>query len=142
MRWPFVSRSRYDDARAEADRQRRRADTAAQHEATAVFNRTQVLKQNADADATNRRLHARNLELGRRLSALTESDPEYAASLERRVERLKHVGFRVLAAYHAEKQRADRLQAQWDDLLGLNKPEVAAGETWQERRELKMRWDK
>lgn len=115
----IVTRRRYEAdlaaAKAEASRQRRRAETAEGHAATAVYNRKQVLKQNAEQDAANRRLEGRVLELGRRLAAYAEADPEYAASLERRVARLQRVGKRLLAAYALEKHRADKRQALDDD---------------------------
>lgn len=44
--------------------------------------------------------------------------------------------------YEAEKKRADRLQSQLDDALGLNEAAVTLGETWQNRRDQKMRYDK
>jgi hypothetical protein len=135
----LVTRRRYqrdiDAARAEIDRQRRRADQAQNNAATAIFNRGQMLRQLAEADAANRRLHERNLELGRRVSQLAESDPEHAAALERRVARLVKVGARLLAAYVAEKRRADQLQARLDDALGLNTTAVIEGSRWQQRRE-------
>lgn len=116
----FVSRRRYEQelaaAKAEADRQRRRAETAAEHAATAVFNRKQVLRQNAELDAANRRLAGRNQALGERISALTEADPEYLAALEQELA--------------AEKRRADRLQERLDDAVGLNDPRVLAGPYW------------
>ncbi|KOG21767.1 hypothetical protein [Streptomyces viridochromogenes] len=122
------------DATAETDRQRERADNAEQAQATAEYNRGQVLNQLNTADAANRRLHDRNLELGRRISALTESDPEYAARLERRVARLRLAGKRIFAAYGAQKKRADRLQQRLDDACGLNAPAVLAGSGWQSTR--------
>lgn len=126
MRFPFVSRSRHQDlqeryedlygryqlALKAAAKAREKADTA-------HFNRQQVLVQNASLDAANRRLEGRALELGRRLSALAESDPEYAVQLERRIARLRTVGRRILAAYGGEVKRATRLQAQLDDAVGL-----------------------
>lgn len=121
-------------AKAETRRQRQRAETAEQAAATAVYNRGQLLRQLAEADATNRRLEGRVLELGRRLTKLAEADPEYAVVLERRVTRLRRVGARILAAYTAEKKRADRLQAELDDALGLNHPDIADGRNWQSRR--------
>jgi chromosome segregation ATPase len=72
-------------AKAEADRQRDHAERAEGRATTAEYNRSQALHQLAEADAANRRLHDRNLELGRRNSKLTEADPEYAATLEQRV---------------------------------------------------------
>lgn len=121
-------------AKAEIRRQRQRAETAEQMAATAEYNRGQLLRQLADADATNRRLEGRLLELGRRLTKLAEADPEYAATLEQRVTRLHRVGARILAAYTGEKKRADRLQAELDDALGLNHPDIQAGRNWQSRR--------
>lgn len=118
MRFPFVLRSRHDEIvsalNADRDRLRTRAETAEGHAKTAVYNRKQTLRQNADLDAANRRLEGRNLELGRRLSTMAEADPEYAAKLEQRVARLRHVGARILDAYTAEKCRADRLASHLD----------------------------
>lgn len=115
MRLPFVSRARHEDlyeryqlALKATAKARGRADTA-------HFNRQQVLVQNAALDADNRRLEGRLLELGRRLTRLAEADPEYAAKLEQRVARLRQVGARILAAYGAEKQRADRFASYLDD---------------------------
>lgn len=42
----------------------------------------------------------------------------------------------------AQKKRADRLQARFDDAVGLDAPAVTAGAAWQERRETKLRYDK
>lgn len=91
-------------------------------------------RQFSEADAANRRLGGRVLELGRRLSACAEADPEYAASLERRVDRLCRVGKRVLAAWAAEKRRADHLQRRLDDACGLNHPALDDGRHWQSTR--------
>ena len=44
--------------------------------------------------------------------------------------------------YEAEKKRADRLQSTLDHPLGLNSAAVTLGETWQDRRDQKMRYDK
>lgn len=134
MRLPFASRSAYDAVCADRDRLRRRAETAEGHTATAVYNRKQTLRQNAELDAANRRLEGRLLELGRRLAAFAESDPEYAARLERRVARLLVVGARLLAAYTVEKQRADRLASHLDsgDLKAIKAWEarVQAHDAW------------
>lgn len=109
----FVTRRRHNAelaaVKAEADRLRDERDATVSKLATAVYNREQVLRQNAEQDATNRRSHGRILELGRRLSAVREADPEYAASLERRVARL-------------------------DDACGLDHPAVTEGAAWQARR--------
>jgi chromosome segregation ATPase len=128
-------------ARSEQERLRIRAERAEERARTAEFNREQVLRQLAEADAANRRLHGRNLELGRQVSALAESDLEYAAQLERRVAqleqrvaRLKRVGKRIVAAWRREQKRADHLQQRLDNARGLNSPAVEAGRHWQATR--------
>lgn len=129
-------------AKAETDRQRGRAETALADAQTARYNREQVVRQLAEASAANGRLWGRNLELGKRISALTEADPEYAARLERRVSRLLTVAGRLFLAHREEQARADRLQSRLDDVFGLNTSPVTKGATWQDRREQKMRYDK
>jgi hypothetical protein len=129
-------------AKAETDRQRERAEKAIEAKETAETNRAQVLRQNADQDTANRRLHDRNLELGRRISRLTEADPEYATALEQRVARLKKVAGRLAAAVVAERQRASSVQKQMDTFLGLDAAAIADGATWQDRRQTRMRFDK
>lgn len=115
MNWPFVTRSRHEAVLADRERIRGERDQFAKdrdaHRAAAAT----AARQFAEADATNRRLEGRLLELGRRLAALAESDPEYAARLESRVARLRTVGARLLAAYTAQKRRADRYASHLDD---------------------------
>jgi hypothetical protein len=120
----LVSRARYErdmsDLRAEAERLRGERDKALAAEATAVYNREQILHQLASADAANRRLYGRNVELGDRITALAKAHPEYTAQLDRRVARLKTVGTRLLAAYGREQRRANHLQQRLDDAVGLH----------------------
>lgn len=145
MSFPFVSRRRYDDdlaaARAEASRLREQRDTARNDEETARFNRERILRQLAAADAANRRLSGRNLELGARLAQYAEADPEYAASLEARLKRALRAAVRYRSDLREEKRRADTAQNSLDVFLGLDHPAVAAGASWQDRREQKMRYD-
>ena len=130
----FVTRRRYEDelaaAKHEIRRQRERAEAAEEKASTAEFNREQILRQLAEADATNRRLHGRNLELGRQVSVLAESDLEYAAHLERRKTSLEKAGHRILAAWRREQKRADHLQQRLDDAVGLSTTIVDSGR-WQ-----------
>lgn len=111
-------------AKAETDRQRTRAAKALDAKNIAVRNREQILRQLAEAGAANTRLHDRNLELGRRLSALGESDPEYAAALERRITRLLKVIDRIAGAGLSEHRRANHLQRRLDQSIGLDSPAV------------------
>lgn len=107
----FVTRRHHEAelaaVRSYNDALRERCETAEKNEATERRARQTITRQHADLDAANRRLAGRNLELGRRLSQCAEADPEYAARLEQRVARLRRVGARILAAYAAEKHRAD-----------------------------------
>lgn len=118
-------------AHAETDRQRRRAERAEDAKNTAVYNREQILRQLAEATAANRRLHGRNLELGKRNSALTEADPEYAGRLEQRVARLVKAVARVGAIAVAERRRADHLQQRHDDAVGIPKAGIRDSARWQ-----------
>jgi uncharacterized protein (DUF3084 family) len=56
------------------------------------------------------------------------------AGLERRIRLARKAGARLLAAYHAEKHRADHLQTRLDYALGLNSAAVEDGKNWQARR--------
>jgi hypothetical protein len=110
----LVTRRRLNTALDEIAQLRARVvATEARHDEV-EDKRRRLARWLADATTANRRLHDRNLELGRRLSTMGESDPEYAARLEQRVARLRQVGARILAAYTAEKCRADRLASHLD----------------------------
>lgn len=115
MRWPFVSHRRHEAVCADRERIREERDQFRDDRNAAQAAATISARKYAEADAANRRLEGRLLELGRRLARLAESDPEYAAVLERRVARLRTVGKRILAAYFRERQRADRLVSHLDD---------------------------
>lgn len=134
----LMTRRRHDAelaaAKAAADRLRDQRDQARTESGTFRTSAQIAARQFAatDAtDATNRRLAGRNLELGRRISQLTEADPEYAAALETRVARLRVVGARVLAAYGRERRRADGLQERLDDAVGLHHGHVEDSGRWQ-----------
>ena len=127
MKWPFVSRRRYDAVYADRERLRGERNQFRDDRDAALAAARTAARQLVEADAANRRLHGRNLELGRQVSALAESDMDYAAQLERRVARLKKVGKRIVAAWAREQKRADHLQQRLDNACGLNSPAVEAG---------------
>lgn len=54
--------------------------------------------------------------------------------LERRLAVARRAAARILAAYVAEKRRADHLQARLDDACGLNHPALDDGRLWQHSR--------
>lgn len=112
MRWPFVLRSRHDAEvaalNADRDRLRTRAETAEGHAATAVYNRKQTLRQNAELDAANHRLTGRIDELTRRL----EARPQFENS----------------AALNA---RIRHLERQLDDAVGLSPGRIEDSRRWQ-----------
>lgn len=82
-------------------------------------------RQLVAADAALRRVHGRNVELGRRLSP---------AAVGGRLARAVRACARYRAALAAETRRADRLQARLDDATGLDDPRVLAGARWQDHR--------
>lgn len=99
MKPPFISRRLYEAALADRERIRGERDQFAKDRNSQRAAAETAARQFAEADAANRRLEGRLIELGRRLSRLAESDPEYAAQLERRVQRLTRGASRYLAAY-------------------------------------------
>ncbi|ELP67633.1 hypothetical protein STRTUCAR8_08628 [Streptomyces turgidiscabies Car8] len=149
--WPFTTRrerqlqAELDAVKADRERIRGERTQFAKDRDTARFNREQILRQLAEADATNRRVHDRNLELGRRISELTESDPEYAAQLESQVAELQQRlddAAREAAdgewrgrARRAEK-RADHLQKELDNALGMPPGGVLSSASWQPANQL------
>ena len=138
MKGPLILRRRHERelAFADADRERLRSERnqfAKDRNAFKAAAET-AARQFAEADTANRRLADRNLELGRRISTLTEADPEYTAGLERRVNRLRAAGHRVLAAYGTEKERADLLQAT------ANADALKAIQEWEQRVKAYTAW--
>ena len=131
MKLPFVSRAAYEAVCADRERIRGERDQFAKDRDAQRYTGRLAARRFAEADATNRRLNGRLLELGRRVSRLTEADPDYAAALENRVARLRTVGKRILTAYVAEKRRADRLQARVDDAVGLHYGHIEDSRKWQ-----------
>lgn len=95
MRWPFVTRARYE---------------------LAVGNANHAAEQLVDISIVNNRL---------------TDDLAHAAH---RGVMTRKAASRILAAYAAEKKRADRLQQRLDDALGLNNYRVQDSRMWQHTR--------
>ena len=115
--WPFQSRLRAELEAVKADRERIRGERDQFGKDRDAFRYTaeNAAHQLASADAANRRLHDRNVELGRRLARCAEADPDYAAALEQRVDRLKKVGARILTAYGSKSAEVTGLAARVDE---------------------------
>lgn len=132
--WPFVSRRNYEAVFADRERIRGERNQFEQDRNAARAATRTAARQFAEADSANRRLEGRVLELGRRISRLTEADPEYTVRLEQRVARLRAVGVRILTAYAAEKARADQAAALVDA------DDRKAVETWEQRAKTADAW--
>lgn len=141
--WPFTTRreqrleAELDAVNADRERIRGERTQFTKDRDTARFNREQILRQLAEADADNRRLHGRNLELGKRLSALSESDPEYTAQLESQVAELQQRladaaqdGEWRGRARRAEK-RVKHLEKELDNALGMPASGILTSAPWQ-----------
>ncbi|MFH8336907.1 hypothetical protein [Streptomyces sp. AM6-12] len=131
MRWPLVTRRRYetdlDAVKADRDRLRGERDQ---------FARDRDTQRAVARKATEQYV------------ALDERYTDTAIVNEHLTEELTAVRKQIAstddgwqAKYEAEKKRADHLQQRLDDALGLNTTAVAAGEQWQSRRDPKMRYD-
>lgn len=141
--WPFTTRrerqleAELDAVKADRERIRGERNQFKQDRDTARYNRDQALRQLAEARTANRRVHERNLELGKRLSALSESDPEYAAQLEGQVAELQkrladtaQDGEWRGRARRAEK-RVKHLEKELDNALGMPPGGILASAPWQ-----------
>lgn len=113
-------------ANANADRLREERDDA-RTERAAFRSAAQIsARQFTEADATNRRLFGRNLELGNRLALLDGTSLEHVVALEKRIARLLRVVDRVAGAGLTAHRRADHLQQRLDQALGLDQPAILA----------------
>jgi septal ring factor EnvC (AmiA/AmiB activator) len=141
--WPFNTRhlkAEIDAIKADRERIREERNQFVKDRDAFKASAETAARQFAEADATNRRLSGRNLELGRRNSTLTESDPEYAAGLERQVAELQKRlddtarepadGEWRGRARRAEK-RVDHLQRELDNALGMPSGGLLDSSIWQ-----------
>jgi chromosome segregation ATPase len=143
MRWPLiwrqngVNRARYEQVIDQRDEAR---TEAAEHVCKIVELCNEVDGLREQLAARGQLVQQRGTALGRISNRLDHIESEYshidgyAARMEERLDRALKAAARYLAAYHAEKKRADGLQAQLDHALGLNDPAVEAGQHWQARR--------
>jgi len=148
MGWPFVWRKTAEANeqvwKSEAGRQRKRAEGAERIARTEVANRRSIAELYAalcdshglpvpvDPDQPGRQ-HAEQA-----MAAFDEAQARKAAD---RIALLQEGVAKAREEAAAERRRADGLQKQLDDALGLNSPAVAAGDAWQQRRETRMEFD-
>lgn len=123
MRFPFIWRKTAEADitawKAEADRQRARAEQAIKAKETADFNRQQVLAQNTSLDTENRRL---------KTAKFDEARAKQAAD---RIALLQRAAAEARAEARAEKRRGDHLQKRLDDAVGLPAGRVEDSSPWQ-----------
>ncbi|WP_158073017.1 hypothetical protein, partial [Streptomyces kebangsaanensis] len=92
--------------RAERDKARAERDTA-------VYNRQQIGRQLAEADAANKRLAGRNSVLQERLEQREDyTEAAYVVQVEKRLDRLARGTARWMAALWAERAESIRLARQ------------------------------
>jgi hypothetical protein len=155
MKWPFVSRSRYEAVEADRERIRgerdqflkdRKAAQAAAEKASALF--TQADEELAATTIVNACLTEDLTKLREQLAASTAAESalakqihEMAQPVEQTDEEMDAINL-LIQERDTEKRRADHLQQRLDQATGLDSAPVAAGAGWQERREQKMRFDK
>ncbi|MFF0790414.1 hypothetical protein [Streptomyces spiralis] len=109
MKWPLVWRRNVDaDSaawKAEATRQRERAEKAEQNARTELAARRTITQQHADLDAANRRLVGRNRALTERLEAAQIGSGFDAAQARRTAQRIARLQ-RAVARARAEAAAA------------------------------------
>ncbi|MFE2073668.1 hypothetical protein [Streptomyces misionensis] len=124
MKWPLVTRRRYENdlAAVDADRARLRVE------------RDQFAKDRDTQRAVARKAAEQFADLDDRYTATVIVNTCLTEELTAAREQLASTDDGWQAKYEAEKKRADRLQERLDDALGLNTPAVAAGTAWRDRR--------
>ncbi|MFM9616778.1 hypothetical protein ACKI14_02310 [Streptomyces turgidiscabies] len=144
MTW-FVSRRRHSEelaaARAEADRQHARAVKAEARATTEIEARRTITRQHAELDAANARLAGRNKALGERLAeaqVVNWFDPAAAKRTAARIASLQKAaakGREEAAMERAEarraRKRADHLQKELDNALGMPANGLLDSAIWQ-----------
>jgi len=120
MKWPLVSRGRYDAelvaARSETERIRDERDSALKSANTWHGTASRTSELFTDTSIVNDCL-TRDLLRSRRQRVIA-----------------RKAAARILAAYAVEKRRADGLQTRLDGALGLYSAAVEDGRNWQARR--------
>lgn len=148
MRFPFVWAKTADSNeqmwKAEAVRQRRRAETAegvARTEVAARRSIAALYSDLCDSHGLPTNDHRDRPGPGQAPQASAAFDQAKAQKAAARIARLQEAVARARAEAAVEGRRAIALQVQLDDALGLNEPAVTAGSAWQGRREQRMRFD-
>ncbi|MGP3752173.1 hypothetical protein [Streptomyces sp. IBSNAI001] len=115
-----VSRRKYNALAADYERVLEQRDEAERQARAARVSMKLAAGQFTDTDDA----------LGRaRLARIRD-----AVAYRRRITRLVRTVARYRAALTTETRRADRLQAAYDNAVGIDHPDVDAGAQWQQRR--------
>lgn len=154
MKWPLVTRSRYDDLDADRERVRgernqfekdRDTQKAVARKATEQY--AGLYDQHAATAIVNGCLTEDLTTVREELAAERQVSGSLALQIQELADRLR--GYEAVdgddeswrSRYETEKKRADRLQQQLDDALGMDRA-TTAGTGWEARRETRMKYDK
>lgn len=121
----FVSRRKYNALAADYERVLEQRDDARRGERTALTAIRTAAGQFTAADDTLTRV---------RLARLRD-----AVACQQRISRLARAVVRLRVALAAAERRAARVQAAYDNAVGLDNPSLAHGASWQTRRSDKPR---
>lgn len=124
LRWP-VSAEWADNLTAQNERLRNERDDAYKARDTAVFNRQQILGQYAELDEKYTGVCIANTRLTEDLTEVREQLAEARAQLT------DSAAAHWSAQARREKKRADRLQKQYDDAVGLKPGGIEDSGCWQ-----------
>lgn len=145
MNWLPVPRRRHlaevADARAEANRQRERAEKAEARAKTEIAARETITRQHAKLDAANRKLAGRNQALDERLAEAQVANGFNPAAAKRTAERIAALqkaaaegraeAAKARAMAKRERKRADHLQKELDNALGMPPGGLLDSSVWQ-----------
>lgn len=128
-------------ARAEANRQRERADKADARAETEIEARRTITRQHAELDATNTRLEGRNKALGERLAEAQVANGFNPVAARRTAERIatlqkaaaegRDEAAKARAEAKRERKYVAHLQKELDNALGLPPGGPLSSALWQ-----------
>ncbi|MEU8968076.1 hypothetical protein AB0D11_02170 [Streptomyces monashensis] len=144
----LITRRRYladlAAAKAESGRQRNRADQAERTARTEVVARRRTTEMYSDLYDEHERTVRENRSLCLQLEDArnTVTAETKARNAADRIARLQKAVAQARTEAAAARAGHQAVQRQLDDALGLNSAAVELGESWQARREQRMRYDK
>ena len=137
FQWPFVSRRRYDSVNADRERLRGERDQFAKDRNAFKYAAEQASEKCTDTAIVNDRLTEELATARARLAASMDAESALAQQIHEMAQPVEPTDAeldditRLTRELDSEKRRADRLQKQYDDAVGLGGGRIEDSRRWQ-----------